>query len=216
MNNKESSPEKDGFVRVEKKSALPLWGAAAVWVAAGLFFPMYMWYHYLICALVSTAAGLIISKAAPPVVTYEKIPVSTGIAELDEILRKIEEVCTSLSKAEGAGGNAANEISGISLTLKRIGENLRDDPGQIDGAGKLFSYYMPVIQKLSEKYVYFKDAAAGEDSTPEKSAAEIEKAFSLISKAMTKYYDSMFSDDALDISTDIDVLETMLKNDSLI
>ena len=44
---------------IKRKSALPLWVCAAVWVLAGLFYPMYRTLDILIVAVVSLVAWLI-------------------------------------------------------------------------------------------------------------------------------------------------------------
>lgn len=205
------SPENNGMIRVERRSALPFWTAAAVWVLWAIALPMYLWYHYLICAVVSASAGFITAKLAPTVVTWEKAQINTGNPKLDDILIRIGEIRSALAKAESAADDPS-AIRRISTALTGIGDELTRDPSDIDNVRRLFSYYLPTIEKLAEKYVFFK-AESGEIAA--KSASEIEAAFGMIAVAMEKLRDSLLEGDALDISTDIDVLENILKQDGL-
>jgi len=50
---------------VKRKSALPLWACAAIWVLAGLFYPMYRTLDILIVAVISLVAWLITWIIAP-------------------------------------------------------------------------------------------------------------------------------------------------------
>lgn len=209
MNDKTSSIEKDGYIRVEKKSAISLWCAAAVWIVFGIFLPMYMWYHYLICAVISIVVKIAVAKIAPPVVTYEKASVNTGDPELDKRISEIDEVQNVLAQA-GLDG-----ICEISETLRSIAKALVSDPKDAERIRRLFTYYLPLTKKLSEKYIQLKNDHIGEDWAQTKAASEIEKAITMIAQAFKKLHDSMYSDDILDISTDIDVLEAMLERDGL-
>lgn len=213
--DKSTAPDKDGYGKIEKGSALSLWAAAAVWVIFGLLMPMYMWYHYLICAVLSIIAGVVIARLAPPVVIYKEIPVSTGKPELDEAIEALRAVRTSLAEAEAIGSDCAPTVRKISDTLAAIEAELLRNPDQLDGLRRLFGYYIPTAKKLSDKYVYFKEGSQKGVAAAERSAAEIEAAFSLIAEAVNKFYNSLFEDDALDISTDVDVLEAMLQRDGL-
>lgn len=213
--NKGTAPDREGYIKTERPSALSLWVAAAVWAFFGLLMPMYMWYHYLICAALSIIAGAVTARLAPPVVTYEKAPVSTGKPELDEAIEALAEVTDSLAAVEATGSDCAPTVRRISDTLASIEAELRRDPDKLDGLRRLFGYYLPTAKKLSDKYICFKEGSENGAVAAERSAAEIEAAFSLIADAVSKFYDSLFEEDALDISTDVDVLEAMLRKDGL-
>ena len=50
------------MIEVKRKTAYPYWAAAAVWVIAALFFPMYKVIHFVVIAALSAAAGIITYK----------------------------------------------------------------------------------------------------------------------------------------------------------
>ena len=78
-----------------------------------------------------------------------------------------------------------------------------------NGAGKTTTMKMLTgYRKMDERKVEGKNA----DATRQ----QIRSAMDVVIKAFEKQLDTMHQDDLLDISTDIDVLETMLKQDGLI
>ena len=74
------------------------------------------------------------------------------------------------------------------------------------------------MQKLCDKYVFLirqstEDTDAAKNRTELK--AKIEDAFAGIDSALKKQLDALYQNDSLDISTDIDVLKQMLRQDGL-
>ena len=75
-------------------------------------------------------------------------------------------------------------------------------------------YYLPTTLKLVNAYREFEQQPAqGENIRSAKE--EIKKSLDVINQAFEKLLDSLFEDDALDISTDISVLHTMLAQEGL-
>ncbi len=75
-------------------------------------------------------------------------------------------------------------------------------------------YYLPTTLKLVQSYQEFDtQPVQGENITQAKT--EIAQALDTINAAFANLLDSLFADDALDISTDISALETMLKQEGL-
>ena len=75
-------------------------------------------------------------------------------------------------------------------------------------------YYLPITLKLVKAYREFgEQSIQGENITRVKT--EIRDTLDTINIAFENLLDSLFQDDALDISTDISVLETMLAQEGL-
>ena len=55
---------------VKRKSAVPVYIAAAVFAVYALVFPLYSLWHFFIAALVTAAAWLAADKLIPPVTEY--------------------------------------------------------------------------------------------------------------------------------------------------
>jgi 5-bromo-4-chloroindolyl phosphate hydrolysis protein len=76
------------------------------------------------------------------------------------------------------------------------------------------SYYLPTTLKLVNAYKDFdKESVQGENITSAKK--EIDLTLDTINQAFEKLYDSFFMNAAMDISTDISVLETLLAQEGL-
>ena len=79
---------------------------------------------------------------------------------------------------------------------------------------KFMQYYMPTTLKLVQTYQEL-DAQPTEGENIRQSKAEIEKTLDTINLAYEKLLDSFFEDAAIDIRSDITVLETMLAQEGL-
>ena len=76
------------------------------------------------------------------------------------------------------------------------------------------TYYLPTTLKLLESYSEIERVGVAGDNM--KSAKEnIEKTLDLLCEAFKKLLDQLYESDNMDISSDIDVLEKMMKKDGL-
>ncbi len=216
--NEEKTIEKDGirYREVVKKSALPLWAAAAVWVIAALFLPMYSLLHIALIALVSLAVGLASAKLLPKEIELKEI--GSGNADIDSMVHTIGEALAKFRDAEEAvrekNANAACRIDSISDTTEKIRDALLSEPRDLPVVRRFMSYYLPTTEKLVQKYVF----VLGQDADSENisaTARAIEGALTQIDTAFKHQLDALFADDALDISTDITVLEALMTRDNL-
>ncbi len=206
------------MIEVKHKTAYPFWAAAAVWIIAALFFPMYRVTHYIIILALSAAAGVLAYKIKPYYVTMEPAPKKrymTSDKTADDISNSLLDAADELKKLQAAATfSLAADVAGIRETLSKIAEAVQGDPNDVKQCRRLVNYYLPTVAKLAEKYIYLKDKGTGEKNVTE-SLANIEGAFRSIDDMLKKQLDSLFENDALDIETDITVLEAMLNNDKL-
>ena len=208
---------------VKKKSALPLWICAGVWILAALFFPMYRILDIAIVAVISLVAWLIAWLVAPEYKEYYTVPrTSTGNRDIDALCRQIEAEASYLRTAAdllpGERELFSERLRSICDTLGKIAKNLQEDPSDLQDCRRLASYYLPEIHKLCDKYVFLigrsrKDA---EGKTARSQLEEkIEDTFAGIDSALQKQLDTLYENDHLDIATDIEVLNQMLRRDGL-
>ena len=206
-----------GMRAVTKKSALPIYAVGAVWLIWALLFPLYSATHYLLCAAISLLAYAILSKAIPDTVTYEKIPVqATGYASADELLkagnqylRDISAVATKIENPEVRA--KADKLGG---TCQRIFDYVRQNPRSADDLRKFMNYYLPTLEKLVKTYELMEEQGVeGENITASKE--RISQMLDTMDLAFEKQLDALFGDTALDIDTDITVMEGMLAGEGL-
>jgi len=98
--------------------------------------------------------------------------------------------------------------------LKEIFERLEEDPTQMSQMHKLMNYYLPTTIKLLQSYSEFDDISApGTDVI--KAKAEIEKTVDIINEAFTELLNKLFQATVFDVTTDAQVLQTMLAKEGL-
>lgn len=126
-----------------------------------------------------------------------------GQAFLDEIHRCNDRI---------PGHEVSAKIDRLEATVRRIFRRLRSHPESVDDLKKLMDYYLPMTVKLLNAY-----AEMDTHETPTVTAAkkEIEDTLDTLNLAFDKLLDSIFQDTALDVSSDISVLNTLLAQEGL-
>ena len=95
----------------------------------------------------------------------------------------------------------------------RIFRLIEEDENKRAAAGTFLSYYLPTTLKLLENYVAFEEAGvSGENLSQAK--AKIEKTMDSIVAGFEHQLDELYRTDAMDIDSDIRVMETMLRRDT--
>lgn len=141
-----------------------------------------------------------------PVRKQLKITVEEG----KEYIRRIREVNDKIPEEIISG-----KLSRLERICARIFEHVEENPEKLPDIRRFMSYYMPTTLKLVEAYQQFSDQPVqGENITTAKK--EIEGMLDDIGGAFEKMFDKLFEDDAMDISTDISVLSTMLAQEGLL
>ena len=218
--NREPIIERDGrrYRRVPRKSALPFWAAALVWLIAALFFPMISVIHLLLIALLSVAAALLAAKLAPRETMLVELPFYEGNSDLNHVAGQIADARDTLRAARDKAADkkpaTAAVLTEIEETCGKIQAAVLANPDDLPKIRRFLNYYLPTTEKLANKYVLVLSQNADGANIAE-TTANIEQALSTIRVSFKNQLDALFSDDALDISTDITVLETMLARDNL-
>lgn len=105
------------------------------------------------------------------------------------------------------------KIDRIEQVSGRIFKTIEDDPAKKDAAGTFLNYYLPTTLKLLENYADFEEAGvSGENLSQAKS--RIEATMDSIVAGFEHQLDELYRTDAMDIDSDIRVMETMLRRDT--
>ena len=95
----------------------------------------------------------------------------------------------------------------------RIFRLIEEDENKRTAAGTFLSYYLPTTLKLLENYAAFEEVGvSGENLSQAK--AKIEKTMDSIVAGFEHQLDELYRTDAMDIDSDIRVMETMLRRDT--
>lgn len=148
----------------------------------------------------------------------EQVFSSDGIND-PELIKAIEEgnrYIEQIRRANDAipGVEISNKLFRLESLIRKIFDVLKKKPDQLPKLRKFMNYYMPTTLKLVQTYQEL-DAQPVEGENIRKSKADIEKTLDTINLAYEKLLDSFFEDAAMDISTDISVLETMFAQEGL-
>jgi len=203
--------------KIRIRSAVPIYLAALVWIIMGLAAPIYEWLYMLVTAGISVAVYLFAGVFFPGREVEQFDPVATGNAEIDKQIREGQATLKKIVEA-----NKAIEDEEISACLDRMAvsgekvfEALRETPGKATQVHTFMRYYLPTAEKLLGQYQTLMSTASQGENVQE-AIDGIKEGVSLIAVAFEKQLDSLYKNENLDIQTDIDVLETMLKKDGFI
>ena len=98
--------------------------------------------------------------------------------------------------------------------LKQMFDRVKEHPEQMDRMHKLMDYYLPTMLKLVEAYSeYDKVSAPGKEIVQAK--AEIEKTLDTINEAFVQLLNNLFQESVWDVTSDAQVLTTMLTQEGL-
>lgn len=128
--------------------------------------------------------------------------------EIDANLAEAHECLTSM------GGSVAPEVESTIAQADRIGSMAHDHPEYLTKLGMFASYYLPTSVKLINAYAELLKLG---ELTPEEQDLKNQLATSLgkISDAFENIYRGLMSSRRLDIKSDLDTIQTMLKQDGL-
>ena len=209
--------------KTTRRSVAPYYGVAAVWILYALFFPLYAVGHFLIAAVLSAGVFLLLRAVCKDEEYEVEIPdppkpepASTGNPELDKMIRDgalaVEEMKRLDENIEDE--KISQAIRELERTSQAIFQQVREAPEKLPQIRKFMDYYLPTTLKLLNAYDRMSSVGVGGeniDSTKER----VEAIMDTIVAAFDKQLDGLFGAEALDVSADITVLETMLAREGL-
>ncbi len=138
----------------------------------------------------------------------QESPVQTAPEGYAGILRQIRELNDRIAdEALSAKLDRLEQLSG------RIFKLVEENEGKRAAASTFLNYYLPTTLKLMENYANFEEAGvSGENLSQAK--AKIEKTMDSIVAGFEHQLDALYRTDAMDIASDIQVMETMLRRDT--
>ena len=108
----------------------------------------------------------------------------------------------------------SQRIDRIGVLTASIFRVVREKPERADEVRKFMNYYLPTTLKLLKSYSLMeKQSYQGENI--QASRKKIEDVLETLVHAFEQQQDKLFQSDALDVETDISVLETMMASDGL-
>lgn len=215
-----------------KRSVLPIYLVGVVWLVYALLFPLRTAGQYLICAALS-AVAFVIGKALFPDKAYqmpgeepkeqakeqpkaEKKPESTGNPEIDALLKERERAVSEMRRLNDSiqDETISAQIDHLEEITGKIIDHVAAQPKKLPQIRRFLNYYLPTTLKILNAYDRM-DAAGISGSNIDTTKQKVESMLTTIVRAFDRQLDALFGEEALDISTDITVMENLLAQEGL-
>ena len=218
-----------------KRSVIPIYLIGGVWLVFALFFSLHTLADYALCAVVS-AAVFVVGKAVFPDRVYqmpgeqveqpekkaeqprreEKKQETTGDPELDKLIQERDRAVSEMRRLNDSieDETISAQIDHLEeVTRKIIGEVVKQ-PKKLPQIRRFLNYFLPTTLKILNAYDRMDSAGiAGDNISTTK--AKVENMMGTIVQAFDKQLDALFGAEAMDISTDITVMENLLAQEGL-
>ena len=191
-------------------------------VLYSLIFKLYRWQHYLIAAGIALLVGRIVFIMAQGLDTSKEAPVQqpipkTGDAAVDSLVEKGQEMLAQIRQENDLIPDAelSAQMNQLDDVANRIFHTVAEKPQKAPQIRRFMDYYLPTTLKMLSGYRKMDERqVAGKEA--QETRTQIRQAMDTGLKAFDKQLNALYQDDMLDLSTDIDVMETMLRQDGLI
>ena len=207
------------MIELKRKSVIPIYGFVAVWVLYCAIFPLYRTWHFIALACSAVLANLVLSILFPGKterIEIPKEPERSGNEAIDALLSEGERAVEEMRNLRDTiqGELIKGKIDDVITVTDMIFRNLLEDPDDLAQTRRFANFYLPTTVKLLHTYDRFGRSGDGENVTG--TMERIDQALDTILESYRKFYDSLFENQALDIETDIIVLENMLRTGGLL
>ena len=217
-----------------KRSVLPIYLIGVVWLGYSLLFPLRTAVQYLVCAGISLAAFVVGKaifpdkvyampgeeqaeqpKAAPKQEKKEKAK-PTGNPEIDALLKERERALSEMHRLNDSieDERISAQIDHLEEVTGKIIDQVVAQPKKLPQIRRFLDYYLPTTLKILNAYDRM-DAVGISGSNIDTTKDKVERMMDTIVQAFDRQLDALFGEEALDISTDITVMENLLAREGL-
>ena len=203
--------------KIVHKSAIPLYVAAVTWLLYALLFPLYRLPHFLLAAAAAAVVGIVARLFCRD--TVEEVPEepeTTGNEELDKMIADSKKAIAEMKRLDDniADPTISAQIVRLQQLAGKIFAQVEQNPEKLPQIRKFINYYLPTTLKILNAYDRMgEQGVSGENITS--TMQKVEGMMSTIITAFEKQLDSLFGSEAMDISTDMVVLENMMAREGL-
>ena len=210
----------------KKVSVLPIYLVGFTWLAYALLFPLRSPLHYILCAGLSLIA-FIVGKAIFPDKVYQTPGAAKEEARKPEAKKEEDPKVAALRKEKDRAiselrrlndaipdPKISAQIDHLEEVTGKIIDHVIANPAKQPQISRFLDYFLPTTIKLLNAYDRM-DSAGISGSNIDATKQKVEKMLDTLCAAFDKQLDALFGDEALDISTDITVMENLLAQEGL-
>jgi hypothetical protein len=194
-------------------AGVPFLAAGAVWFVLAMILPVYKLSMVIIISVIAAAVcGILISKRNKQLALLPPPP--TVKVRAEEMAKKLDDGReVLLGKLDDVASPAVRGyITSIAATLEKIADEVEADPKDRNKVRKLANHYVGMLADLLDKYILMQKQGA-EGANISASMAKIEEGLAGADAALKKVLDDLFTEEAMEVSADIAVLENLLNMD---
>lgn len=206
--------EKIRIVKVE--SAIPYYLIGISWFIMTFLLNMTKLSSFLIAGGISIAVFFVSKKMIPAKEVEIKEPISTQDAQADEFLNQGDMFIKQLEKLEHniRQNDVKASIQRLIHATNRLLDYVIEHPKQATRLRKFMTYYLPTLTKMLHSYETLEDEKIkGENMTH--TMQEIESVMGNVAEAFEKQLDILYAEEKMDIISDIQVMETLMRQQGL-
>ena len=212
------------MAKIVKKPVAPIYAVAVLWVVWGLLFPLHRPIHFILAAVASVIV-FCVGKIIWPNKTYntpdpepvkKEEPKTTGNPEIDALIKERDRAVSEMRRLNDSieDPTISDQIDRLEATTAKIVDHVVKNPEKLSYIRRFMNYYLPTTLKLLNAYDRA-DSAGISGTNVDGTKGKVENIMETIVTAFDRQLDSLFGAEALDISTDITVLEQMLAREGI-
>ena len=205
----------------KQASVLPIYLVGLVWLGYALCFPLRAPLHYLLCGGLSLAAFtlgkiLLPGRVQPPPEREQTQAPKDEDPKLAALRKERERAIFELRRLNDAipDEKISAQIDHLEEVTGNIIGHVIEQPEKLPQISRFLDYFLPTTLKLLNAYDRM-DAAGISGRNIDSTKEKVENMLDTLCAAFDKQLDALFEDEALDISTDIIVMENLLAQEGL-
>ena len=202
---------------------LALLSCALVWLALYFVLPFSENWAIITAAIISIIVSYLVGKGTAKrrlkreqKLAAEEAAKCVYSPEIDPIVKEGNRALAEMGKlyANIKDTEVRKKINELMRITDKIMQNAIADPADVPQTKKFMNYYLPTTIKLLHSYDRMSSQGI-EGENLDKSMKNINEMLDAAIDAFKKRLDSLFADQALDIETEIEVMNTMLTREGL-
>lgn len=192
---------------------LPFLAAGALWFVLAMILPIYK-LSMIIAASVAALAVIIVMMSIRSKQIAALPPAPTVKKRAEELAVKIDQSRLQLLdlSAQIKDKTVAGRVDSIASLMDKIADDVEKDHKDRNKVRKLANHYGAMIVDLVKKYIVLEGQGEGGENISS-ALDEIKKGLETVENAVKSLLDDLFSDDAMEVSADIAVLEQLFKTE---
>ncbi len=193
----------------------------------GIFTHGFKWWAVALIAAAAYGIGKVVGAVSTPLdlTTHnrqdqpapEEKAVPTGDTRADEIVQKGRRALTEIRQAnyEIRDPGLTAQMDELEDKCVQIFRAVAENPERASQIRKFMNYYLPTTLKMLNSYRTLQVRGIS-PSELRKHRDTLDRGLTMVNTACQKQLDNLYKDTMMDISTDIDVLEQMLRRDGFV